>query len=162
MPAGAINALENITEHAKPKPYLILIFLVIAVFFAIYSQRLFNIHSGYYNLFIIIIILGLISIVLTSTVVHNFKLNRNEFLEYFSNIFNSTSSRNFLILFSFLLFVMFIYETAEYNNNHAHHLIDKVFFGHNNYISNRTYGLLLIIIFGIYTGYSIYITTNDK
>lgn len=162
MPAGAINALENIVEHAKPKPYFILILLVIAIFFAIYSQRIFGIKSGYYNLFIVIVVMGLMSIVIASTIIHNFDLGRNAFLEYLNDTFNSPSSRNFLIIFSFLLFVMFIYETAQYDNNDPQNLTDKLLLGHNEYISNRFWGLMLIIIFGIYTAYSIYITTSDK
>jgi len=162
MPAGIINALDNITKsHKKPKPYIILIMLVIAIFVLIYSQRILGIHSGYYNLVIIVIILIIISLIMASTIVHNFQLTHNEYLEYLSHMFNSTSSRNFLIIFSFLLFVMFIYESAEYENNHRHALTDKIFFGHNTFLSNRLYGLLLIIIFGIYTGYTIYMTTDD-
>lgn len=162
MPAGIINALDNITKsHKKPKPYVILIILVIAIFALIYSQRIMGIHSGYYNLFVIMIILVIISLIIASTVVHNFKLTRNEYLEYLSHMFNSTASRNFLIVFSFLLFVMFIYEAAEYENNHRHALTDKILFSHNTFLSNRLYGLLLIIIFGIYTGYTIYMTTDD-
>mgnify|MGYP001468137537 CR=1 FL=1 len=162
MPAGIINALDNITKsHKKPKPYIILIILVISIFVLIYSQRLLGIHSGYYNLFIIMTILIIISLIIASTVVHNFKFTHNEYLEYLSHMFNSTASRNFLIVFSFLLFVMFIYESAEYEDDHRHALTDKLFFGHNTILSNRLYGLLLIIIFGVYTGYTIYMTTDD-
>jgi len=162
MPAGAINALDNITaSKAKPKPYVILIFLVLLIFILIYSQRLLNIESEYYNLFIVMSILILTSFVLASTIVHNFKITHNDGLEYLSNIFNSTPSRNFMILFSFLLFVMFIYESSEYENNDRYVLLDKMLGGNNHYISNRSYGLLLIVIFGIYTGYSIYVTTNE-
>jgi len=163
MPAGAINALDNITsEKVRPKPYLILILLVFAIFLVLYSQRILNITNGYYNLFVTSIILFLISVVLISTIIHNFKFTRNEYLEYLSDTFNSTPSRNFLILFSFLLFIMFVYETEQYNNNEPYTLLDTITFGHNNYVSNRFYGLMLIIIFGTYTAYSIYVTTNDK
>lgn len=163
MPAGAINALDSITgtHSRKPKPYIILILLVIGIFVIIYSQRLLGIRSGYYNLFVILILLAMISVVISSTLVHNFDFNRNEYLEYFNHLFNSTPSRNFLLLFSYLLFVMFIYETAEYANNNKYEPLDKVLIGNNKFLSNRTYGLILIIIFGTYTGYSIYVTTND-
>lgn len=160
---GIINALENdISENTHQKSFIWLIVIVIVVFVLIYSQRFLEITSGYYNFFVVISILIITSIVLLSTLAHNLEFNNHQSLEYLSYTFNSVSSRNFLLVFSYLLFVMYIYESLEYDNNEPYWIIDKISFGHNNYISNRTYGLLLILIFGLYISYTIYITTEES
>lgn len=160
---GVINALENTTtERTHQKSFYWLIIIVLIVFVLIYSQRFLGITSGYYNFFVVISILIITTLVLMSTLAHNLELTNHKNLEYLSYTFNSVSSRNFLLVFSYLLFVMYIYESLEYDNSESHHIVNTLAFGHNNYISNRTYGLLLILVFGLYVAYTIYITTEES
>lgn len=168
MPAGIINDIANIfSKEAASKPYYTLFLIVIIIFITIYSQRILNIKSNYYSLFSTIIILSVISLIIASTFLHmlNIKLKHekyNSYVENFNHIFNSAGSRNFLLIFSFLLFVMFVYESPEFDNENPHFMTDKFMFGYNGILSNRTYGLLLLIFFGLATAYTVYVTTNEN
>jgi len=76
-------------------------------------------------------------------------------------MFNSPGSRNFIAVVALLLFVMFIYEVPEYGTSDPYHSLDVVLMGHNGILSNRTAGIILIFVFGIFTAYTIYATTHE-
>jgi hypothetical protein len=136
--------------------------LLRSIFLILFSQRMLGIETSYYSIPITLFFILMLTVIITSTILDVLKIEDSAgHIDRFNNIFNSPGSRNFLAIISFLLFVIFVYEVPEYNNSQPHHLIDKIFFGHNNFISNRLVGILLVVIFGLFTGYTVYVTTRD-
>ena len=162
MPSGIISNIANLqTSAAVTQPHYTLFLIVIMIFFILFSQRLFSVGNTNYDIFVTIFLLVTISVVIISTIFEVLNIDdKGGHIKRFNNIFNSPGSRNFLAVISFLMFVIFIYETPEYDNNLQHHITDKIFFGYNNYLSNRMVGVLLLMIFGMFTGYTIYSTTR--
>lgn len=163
MPAGIIGSIANIeSTSAITKPHYTLFILVILIFLILFSQRMLGLDTGYYHIPVTLFFLLMISIIITSTILQTLKIDDSTgHIKTFNNIFNSPSSRNFLAIITFLFFVMFVYEIPEYDNSQPHPLVDKILFGHNNFLANRTVGVFLIIIFGLFTGYTVYVTTRD-
>ena len=162
MPGSTVNNIRNIlSKQATSKPFVVLFIMVILVFVLLYSQRMLGIENSYYNTAITILLLTLATIVITSTFLYILKIGDNQFFDIFNNIFNSTGSRNFLALFSFLLFVMFVYEVSDFDNENPHGPTDTILFGYNGILSNRLYGLLYIFAISMLTAFSIYLTTRE-
>lgn len=163
MPAGIIGNIANMKSSAAvTQPHYTLFLIVIFIFFILFSQRMFGIESSYYNIPVTLFFILMLAVIIASTLLQVLKIEDSDgHIKRFNNIFNSPGSRNFLAIISFLLFVIFVYEIPEYDNSQPHHITDKIFMGHNNFLSNRMVGALLIIIFGLFTGYSIYVTTRD-
>jgi len=49
-----------------------------------------------------------------------------------------------------------------YDNNDPHAITNKLMFGYNGILSNRTFGLIIIFGVCISTGYMIYSTTRES
>lgn len=149
------------SDQAKSKPQLILIFIIIVVLLILYSQRLLGITNNYYTTIVTCLMIIVISIIILSTFLNVLQISDNQHIQNFGNVFNSPGSKNFFAVFLLLLSVIFIYELPVYDNNNPHTITDKVLFGHNGILSNRTFGLLLIFSFCISTGYMIHSTTRE-
>jgi len=163
MPGG-INSIVNATsEFAITQPHYFLIAMVLIIFIILYSQRVLDIKAKQYLIFVTIFIIMLMSVIILATFLHVLQIHdSNGYIESFSNIFNSAGGRNFLAILSLVLFVIFICEAPEYGNNNPYKTLDKITFGNNNYISNRTVGILTIIFFTILTAYAVMTTTNES
>lgn len=164
MSAGMINDIVQLTSNeAVTKPYYTLIIIVTLMFAMIFIQRMFNMYTYNYTVITTCFMIFVISLFIISTILNTLKINdAGGHIKRFNNIFNSSGSRNFLIVISLLMYVIFVYETPTYDSNLPHHLLDKALFGHNAYISNRMVGIWLIIFFGLMTAYTIYVTTREE
>lgn len=155
----ALKSLWSKTAKTEPSYVLILIFWLLIFF--VFSQRIFNVKSQYYILLATILILLLMIFMTGSIFSSDPKLLDNNFLSSINNIFDNPSSRNFISVISLILYIMLIYELANYDNNDPQQVLDKMMFGKNNYISNRTSGLLVIFGFGTFVAYTIMKTTRQ-
>lgn len=164
MSAGMVNDIALLTSNeAVTKPYYTLIIIVVLMFAMIFIQRMFNMYTDKYSIITTCFMIFVISLFIISTILNTLKINdAGGHINRFNNIFNSTGSRNFLIVISLLMYVIFIYETPTYDSNLPHHLLDKAMLGHNAYISNRMVGIFLIVFFGLVTAYTVYVTTRDN
>ena len=157
-----VTALSNFaSEQARSKPQRILILIIIAIVFILYSQRLFGIVNTYYSTIVACFIITVVSVIMASTFLSILNVTDNEHVVNFNNIFNSTGSKNFFAIVVLVLFVMFLYELPVYDNNDPNAASDKLMFGYNKFFSNRTIGLLLMFAFTITTGYIIHSTTRE-
>ncbi len=163
MPGSAVSNIRNIlSKQATSKPFVILFIIVIFVFVLMYSQRMLGIENSYYNTFTTVLLLTVATIVLTSTFLYVLNIGDNKFFDIFNNTFNSGGSKNFLAIFSFLLFIMFVYEVSDFDNENPHPTADTILFGYNGILSNRLYGLLYIFGVATLTAFSIYVTTRES
>jgi len=154
-------ALINLwSKAARTEPSYILILIFCSLMFTIFSQRILNIQSQYYILLATTLIFILMIFVMSSIFASDSKLVDNHFLNGINQIFDNPSSRNFLSVVSLVLFIMLIYELVIYDNNNPQPLLDKITFGQNKYISNRTSGLLIVIGTAILVSYTIMKTTR--
>lgn len=161
---GLGTAISNFaSEQAKSKPQIALIFITVATIFILFSERLFNVSSTNrtYLIVMVCLITLIMSVVTASTFMHILNLTNNSRVNSFSNVFNSPGSKNYFAVFLLLLYVMRIYELPIYDNNYPHSVTDKILFGHNTILSNRTLGVLVMFGFCISTAYMIYSTTRE-
>jgi hypothetical protein len=149
------------SKAARTEPSYILIMIFCALMFAIFSQRLFGIKSQYYILLATGLILFLMIFVMTSIFASDPKLIDNYFFDSINDIFDNAGSRNFLSVVTLILFIMLVYELVEYDNNDPQYFLDKITFGKNNYISNRTSGLIVMLGFSAIVSYTIMRTTRE-
>ena len=163
MPGGVVNNIANATsKFATTRPHYFLIGMVILIMIILYSERMFGIKWEQYSIFVTVFVLMLMGVVILATFLHVLQIHdSNGYIEAFSNIFNSSGGRNFLAILSLILFVVFICEVPEYGNANPYPLLDKITFGNNKLISNRTVGILTIFIFTILTGYTVMSTTKE-
>jgi len=160
MPGGTVDGALNITsKFAAKQSHYILIAIVLAMIFVVYTKRLFKIEWKYFPIVITVIVLLLMSLIILSTICHFMKIS-NPYVDNFNSVFNSSGSRNFFAVILLLFFVIYIYELPQFDNNAQQHILDQVTCGNNNFISNRTMGIILIFGFGIFTAYTIMLTTR--
>jgi hypothetical protein len=163
MPAGIINDISNLIGKTKRPHYFILILFLI-FFILIYTERLISTKistdPSIFHIAVGNIILFIFICITTITIASQLELG-GHFMSNISKIFNASTSKNIIALFSFLFFVIFVYEVAEFDNNNPHAMTDNFLLGHNNIISNRTAGIVLIIFFGLFVGYTIGINSTD-
>lgn len=159
---GIINSLVNlISNYAIIKPHYFLVGMVLIIFFLMFYEQIFNIDPYKHITLITSIIIGLISIIILSTILHVLNVHDSGgYIDSLNNVFNSAGGRNFLAIFSLVLFVMYIYEFPETTNNNPENLLNKITFGHNNILSNKTASLITILFFTILTAYTVMETTN--
>lgn len=171
MPGGVINSLSNLVNKTKQPHYFTLMMFAI-IFLVIYSGRIFGFNNKDSNIsslssseskfhlitgsIIMVILVGIIIITIANPLNAGGKIIKN-----FDSILNSTSSKNIITLFSLIFFVIFVYEVAEFDNNNPHGITDKLLMGNNNFLSNRSAGILLIIVFSLFTGYTISVTSSN-
>lgn len=163
MPGGSVGSIINVTsKFATTQPHYFLIAVVIIILIIIYSQRMFNITWPQYSVIVTTFVLALMSIIILATFLHVLKIHDSAgYVESFSNIFNSVGGRNFIAILSLVLFILFICESPEYGNNNPYATLDKITFGNNNWISNRTVGIITIFSFTIMTAYTVMTTTRS-
>lgn len=164
MPGGTVYNILNITsKFAINRPQYILIGIILAIIFIIYCRRLFQIKQKYFPIGMVSLALVLISVVILSTFLHVLHVKDSYgYIESFSFVFNSSGGVNFFAIILLLFFIIYIYEFPKYDNNNPNGLLDKIMLGHNNYISNRTSGIMMIFVFGIFTAYTVMLTTNER
>lgn len=155
----ALVSLWSKKAVSEPSYALILIFCLLV--FAIFSQRAFDIKSQYYILIATLLILLVMLFIIASLFASQPQLLDNNIFVAINNMFDSSSSRNFLSVVSLIMFVMLVYELAEYDNNDPHLFLDKILLGKNNYISNRTSGIMLVLGFSLFVSYTIMKTTRQ-
>jgi predicted neutral ceramidase superfamily lipid hydrolase len=139
----ALISLWSNVATTKPNYILVLIFCLLI--FGIFSQRIFNITSPYYILLATLIVLGVMLFIILSIFASNPQLTDNFYLVSINSVFDNPSSRNFLSVVALILFVMLVYEMEYYDNDKPNMILNKLMGGHNNYISNRSWGLMLIL-----------------
>jgi hypothetical protein len=166
MAGGTIYNIANITDvtskYARTKPHYYLIAVILLIFFIVYSQRIFGITRPDYSVFMTVCVIILISFIIIMTFLYVLEIRDPEgYIESFSNVFNSSGGRTFLAIILLVLFIIFVYETPTYGNNNPNETLNILTFGHNTYISNRTYGIILIVIFGTFTAYVATTMTNE-
>lgn len=163
MPIGMINNITQLmSKEAITKPYYTLIAIIILMFIMIFTQRIFNMNKYNYSIITTCVMILIVSLFIISTILNTLHINdTNYHIERYNNIFNSSGSRNFLVVISLIFSIIFIYETPQYGNNLPHKIVDDVTFGNNKYISNRMVGIWLIVFFGLVTGYTVFVTTRD-
>lgn len=164
MPGGIVDSVLNITsKFATNKPQYILISIVLAMIFIIFSKRLFQIEWKYFPIIITTGILFLMSIIIISTVLHTLQISDSYgYIDSFYNVFSSPSGRNFFAIIMLLFFVIYLYELPQYDNNDPHKVLNTIMLGNNTFISNRTMGILLIFGFGIFIAYTVMLTTRES
>jgi hypothetical protein len=156
---GFANNLSNIAGKTR-KPYYFMLFLFFLLFLIIYSERLFKIDNDIYHLVTTGIILIILIMIIISTILSKAEIG-GQSIQNFNRLFNDSTCRNIIALFSFLFFVIYLYEIANYDNNFPHEPTDNLLFGHNNFISNRTAGIMYIISFALFTGYTISVNSKN-
>ena len=163
MPGGVVNSVLNATsKFAKNQSQYILIAIVLAMILIIYSKRLFQIKWEYFSIVVTSVMLLLMSLIIISTFLHVLQISDSYgYIDSFNHVFNSPSSVNFFAIIMLLLFVIYLYELPQYDNNNRHAILDTVTLGHNSYISNRTMGIGLIFGFAIFTAYTVMLTTRS-
>ncbi len=163
MPAGTVYNILNMTsKFATNKPHYFLIGIVLAMILIIYSRRLFQIKWKYYPMLVTSFALILMSVIILSTFLQVLQIkDPYGYIDSFNSVFNSPGGRNFFAIILLLLFVIYLYELPQYDNNNPNVVLDKIMRGKNNYISNRTVGIVLIFLFGIFTAYTVMLTTNE-
>lgn len=156
----AIVSLVSLESGSLNIQDYILILIFLALIFTIFSQRIFYVESPYYIICATLVIIFIMSFVIFSILAVDTKLENNGFFIFSDSIFNNPSSRNFLSIMSLILFIMLVYELVEYDNNNPHYMLDRLMFGHNNYISNRFGGVALIFVFSLFIAYTVMTTTK--
>lgn len=151
MPGGIVNNLDNLfSSHVINRPYITLFFVVFLIILLIFGDRL----LGFSYAYSVYILIGLFSIIIATTIFqHNVSL---------TDLFHSTSSRNFMSVMLLIFFIMFVYEDPEYSNNELNKMANILTFGNNKHITNRMVGIGVIITFSLVTAYTIYLTTREK
>ena len=157
----AIVSLLSSASHPLNIQNYILILVFIVLVFIMFSQRIFNIQSQHYILVASLITTITMAFIICSIISTDTKIANNQYLQFINSIFDNPGSRNFLSIVSLILFVIFVYELVEYDNNDPQYIIDKITFGNNKYISNRTMGILLILIFSLFVSYTVMTTTKE-
>jgi hypothetical protein len=155
---GSIGNLDTLYFSKIRKTRYIMLFIAMILFTLIFSQRIFNIQSDEYIIYVTSLILMVFATIIASGYFTN---NTNSYLSTYNNIFNSPKSRNYLSVIALVLFIIFIYEIPEYDNNEPNYFVNLFTFNNNKYISNRFMGMSLIIIFTIYAAHTIYLTTKE-
>lgn len=155
-----LSLISSESTSLKLQNYILILIFILLVFM-IFSQRIFNINSQYYILIATLVITLTMSFIIFSILSTDTKLVNNTFLKFINSIFDNPSSRNFLSIVSLILFVILVYELTDYDNNKPHYLLDKIMFGHNNYISNRTGGIMIIFVFSLLIAYTVMTTTKN-
>jgi hypothetical protein len=156
MDSNTIHNITNVSsKYAKTKPQYYLVFVIVLIFFIVYSQRLFSIQRPDYSVFMTTCVIIIISFIIISTFLAILEVkDPNGYIESFSSIFNSSGSRTFLAIILLVLFIIFVYETPKYGNNDPNETLNLLMLGHNTYVSNREMGIILILFFGILTAYT--------
>lgn len=154
------SLMSSVSHPLRIQNYIMFLVFIVLVFI-IFSQRLFGIQTPYYLLVAAIIITITMSFVICSIISTDTKIADNQYLQFINSVFDNPGSRNFLAIVSLILFVIFVYELTDYDNNSRQAIIDTITFGNNRYISNRTFGLLLIVFFSVFVAYSVMTTTKE-
>lgn len=158
----AILSMTKLWESKKADgSHYILILIFYILIFAMFSKRMFGIQNQYYILWPTTIILILLTIVIASLFLAETKLMNNDVINEINGIFDNPSSRNFLSVVNLVLFTILIYELVEYDNHDPQYVMDKLTMGHNNYISNRLWGIFIIFTSSTIIGMTIMATTKN-
>ena len=123
---------------------------------------MFNTDPDYTLLSVSICLVVIIAIIIASTFTDVLKEGHRKraSADTFAYLFNSPGAKNFIGIMALVLFVIFVYEVPEYDNNKPHDITDKITFGNNGLVSNRSAGVLLVFVFALFGGYTIYSTTS--
>ncbi len=155
-----VSLMSSESTALKIQNYVLMLIFFVLVF-VMFSQRILGIQSEYYMIIATLIITLIMSFIICSIISIDTKLVNNTFLQFINSIFDNPSSRNFLSIVSLILFVILIYELTENDNNKPHYFMDKLMFGHNNYISNRLGGIMIIFTYTLVVSYTIMTTTKE-
>ncbi len=155
-----VSLMSSESTALKIQNYVLMLIFFVLIF-VMFSQRILNIQSEYYMIVATLIILLIMSFIICSIISIDTKLVNNTFLQFINSIFDNPSSRNFLSIVSLILFVILIYELMENDNNKPHYFLDKLTFGHNNYISNRLGAIMIIFTYTLVVSYTIMTTTKE-
>jgi hypothetical protein len=162
MPAGLANNLSNLQNSVAENQYIVIILVFLVIFFLIYLRRMFNTDPDYTLLSVSICLVVILAIIIASTFTDVLKEGHKQrpSTDTFAYLFNSPGAKNFIGIMALVLFVIFVYEVPEYDNNKPHDITDKITFGNNGLLSNRSVGVILVFIFALFGGYTIYSTTR--
>jgi len=151
MPAGLIVNVNSLIQSKHSKRFA-LVTIVITLIVLIYLQRILGITNVNFPLYVTAFILILFAGIIFSNI-SVLKGSTNFYLKNVNEIFNSDNSRKFIAVFALALFIFYVYEIPEYNNQNPHKLTNLLTFGHNTFLSNRMAGVLILMVFVIFTSF---------
>jgi hypothetical protein len=177
MAGSFVYNISNLfSKYAKTKPHYYLLAMMILIIFAIFFKRISECDTSsedlcqskcsietYFSVSTSIILVIAIAF-LISTFLYAYKItDTGGYIEGLTNIFNSQGGKNFITIMMLLLFVIYIYEFPMYGSTLPHELSKKITDQINKdpIISNKLMGIFMIFGFGIFTAYSIMITSNE-
>jgi len=152
------SKLVALLQKFKTNPYYFTLFLFLLIFLLIYAERIFGFQEDIYHYAMSGLLIAVSLFIIVLTITYNFGV-KNKTINTLDSMINSSSSKNVIALFIFLFFVIYIYEIALYDNNYPYRPLDIITFGNNEYVSNRSMGIMLIIFMGLLTGYTISINS---
>jgi len=165
MPGSSVYNISNLlSKYAKTKPHYYLLIIILIIILTIFSKRIFGLSlETYYSISAsVVLAIGFVFLMSTFLYVYEIK-DSGGYIEGVNNLFNSQGGKNFITIIILLLFVIYIYEFPMYGNNEPHAFSMKVTdqLGRPPLISNKFMGIFMIFVFGIFTAYSMMITSNE-
>ncbi len=148
--------------------YVFIIAIFVIVLCLIYSERLIAKKNDSYNLLMNILIVAIMSIIILSTLLYSFNPNNNSF---FLRMFNTMASRNMLMFYGCVLYILYLNNTESFDNNYVHEMAAKVNLGKyidkpfarkldlGKYVSNRTVAIVMLFATVFVTAKSLHETT---
>ncbi|AYV79217.1 MAG: hypothetical protein Faunusvirus5_26 [Faunusvirus sp.] len=153
-------ALSNIVDFGiiqKHNIYLAILTIgVLIIFTIIFAERIKNRHDEHYklspnfNLLMNIILLLIVMLPMILYTIMEAIGSHNGFVELVSGLFGSKASKNFLVIISYLVFIFYIFECVDYQNNEPNAFLGRIG------ASNRTVGLIVLIGLSLFYAYSVF------
>jgi len=138
--------------------YVIIIAMFAFIMFLVFSERIFTIQNPSYNLYSNLVIVAIFSVLILSTLFNAYAVNTdNVQIGTITHIFNSLASKNMIMFYGCVLYVLYISNTELYDNNYSHSIFSKI--GLGKYISNRTYGVIMLLATVFITAKAIHSST---
>jgi len=160
---GISIGLSSLQNSVTKRSDFIIILMFIVMFLLIYLKRMIGSDSDFILLAVTVCFVVIMAVVIGSTFTQVLKEGHRAHprADTFAYIFNSPASKNFIAIMALILFIIFVYEIPEYENSKPHNVVDAMLFGNNSLISNRTMGVILLVMFSLFSGYVIYATTIE-
>ncbi len=123
--------------------YIIIIGMFALILILIYSERMLGIKDNSYNLIMNLVIVVLMAGIIISTLLNAYNIgNADPNVSTFVQIFNSLASKQMILFYGCVLYILFLSNTVQYNNNFSHPIFAKI--GLGNWISNRMVAVALL------------------
>ncbi len=136
--------------------YVFIIAIFGLVIFLIFSERIFKIKdNNRYNLFMNFAIIGLVSIIILSTLINSYNISTDwdpnysisgsitSSSSFYVKMFNTIASKNMILFYGCVLYILYLNNTESFDNDFPHPMMDKI--GLGKYLSNRSVGLIMLL-----------------